>query len=334
MRLDDAILVASAHYIAKQGVIARGETLKDKDADWNRAWPDQCSRMFAQRWRAKRARALFLERRRLEVETLVDPYSGALYYEDVWSGALFDAKPRLFRAEPVHPPEPLWHLKVTTVTDQGTGVESPGWVYQHRKIPWKSSPTPPDGYRMCGVCGSDFATRRCVGAGCDGLLYCYACFVHYHPKDNFDWREHWTLCQRRIPVVEVSKAEREAEAEALAAGLNAAEVAAAEEQARREGDMAARVYEKSAAERAVRASQNIKERAERGVAKGTGSVGKGTGSSVGRGTSRGGSSRGSDDGSRPRSKSPDSDHGSSRGAPKSVKSGAGSKGSKGSSSKR
>ena len=78
------------------------------------------------------------------------------------------------------------------------------------------SPYPPVGYRMCQVCGSDFAVRACTGEGCAqggggggeggggeggggeggggavrSFNYCYRCFVQYHPRSDAQWRGHW-----------------------------------------------------------------------------------------------------------------------------------------------
>ena len=298
MRLDDAILVASAHYIAKMGVKLRKQTLVAKDKDWVNVWANQCSRVFAQRWRARKGRLDFLKERRLEIETMVDPFTGNLFYEVIKTGLRFDQKPLTFRADPVHPPEPLWFLQCKNVANEETGIEEPGWVYQHRKIPWKWSRVPPDNFRMCNVCSSDFATRRCVGEGCEGLCYCFACFKHYHPLDNYDWNEHWTLHQSRIPVQAVSKAEKAAEDAAIASGKTAAEAAAAIASAMLADQKAAVAFQKRQAEATAAASLRAKEESERGSKRG-GSVRSGSGN---------GSRSGSRSGSRrpdSRSKSPD-----------------------------
>ena len=319
MRLDDAIMVASAHYIAKMGVKLRKQTLVAKEKDWVDVWANQCSRVFAQRWRARKGRMMFLAERRLAIESIVDPYTGNLFYEEIKTGERFDQKPFTFRKEPVHPPEPLWFLQCKNVPNAETGIEEPGWVYQHRKIPWKWSREPPENFRMCNVCTSDFATRRCVGEGCDGLCYCYACFKHYHPLDNYDWNEHWMQHQSRIPVQPVSKAERAAEEEAIASGKSAAEAAAAVAAAMLSDQKAAVAFQKRQSEAQAAASIKAKEESERGSKRGSGSVRSGSrGDSRGgsRGDSRGGSrgdsrggSRGESRGSRSqaetRSKSPD-----------------------------
>ena len=329
MRLDDAVLVASAHYIAKQGVLKRRETLTAKDEDFVRAWRDQCARALALQWRKLQYRRAFLAQRRLEVETHVDAYTGALYYSDVETGAVFDAKPRIFRSQPVHPPEPLWHLKCSAgPPDPETGAETQQWSYQHRKIPWKTSEAPPEHVRMCGVCTTDFATRRCLGEGCDGLLYCYACFLHYHPRDNYDWAEHWRLHQRRVAVEPVSRAEREAEARARAAGESAAELQRQLEAAEHAERTRTAAFQKERAQKAAALEAEM-------AAVGTGATAAGGGAAGararGRAAARG--AAGSSRSSAPGSRSPDGDRSSRGGSAKgSAKGSTGKSGGGGASS--
>jgi hypothetical protein len=216
MRLKDAVLVSTAHYIAKRGCRMRAEKLIEKEKGWKTAVANEAARVFQQRWLAKKYREQALNDLRHNIEQLVDQQTGAPYYVDLETGRVFDTKPARFRSEDIHT-APDYYIK--------WDPERQRHVYAHRKIPWKTSDTPPPNFRICNVCGLDFATRRCPGRGCSGTLYCFSCFYSYHPRNDPAWTSHWNDAVR-LKVKVLTKAEAEAE-EVLAEEAAAAAAAAA-----------------------------------------------------------------------------------------------------------
>lgn len=253
MRLKDAVNVAAAHYVAKRGCRMRAELLIDKAKAWKTALENRSAMVFQHRWHCKQDRADFLDSLRRVIEQLVDPHTGALYYYNRETKKVFDTKPVLFRQQDVHPPPDFflkWDPTLTTVipaapVDPATGaavdvdgsdplatagqVQQGGWIYAHRRVPWKMLNTPPENYRICQVCNMEFATRRCHGLGCYGLLYCWNCFNSYHPESEVQWEDHWDNAER-ITVRQLNRAEMEEERNREAARLemvaDAAEAAA------------------------------------------------------------------------------------------------------------
>lgn len=229
MRLKDAIMVASAHYVAKCGCRMRAEKLQDKERAWKTAVSNEASRVFQRRWAAKQSRRQFLNELRTSIEQFIDPQTGSIYYYNIQTGKTFDTKPVMFRGDDVHP-LPDYYLKwdptVSSNPNDPTAPITGAYVYAHRKIPWKVLREPPPGYLLCYMCGVDFATRRCEEYGCYGYAYCWNCFSSYHPYEDKQWRDHWTKAQR-ITVKALNKTEAQTEliraAEATAAMKAAAE---------------------------------------------------------------------------------------------------------------
>ena len=181
MTLKDAAVVAEAHLIARGAEERRAELTREREAAWTLALRIRAAAKVYHAWTCWRLRRLFLDGIRMRTETIIDGETGVPYYLDTDTHMTYHSKLLLFRGEDVHTPAE-WYVKRA---GQGSSVAEAGgapYYYQHARQPWKHSATPPEGYSMCAVCGIDFATRRCLGSGCDGCVYCFACFVTYHPR--------------------------------------------------------------------------------------------------------------------------------------------------------
>ena len=170
MTLKDAAVVAEAHLIARGAEERRDELTKEREAAWALALRMRASAKVHHAWVCWRLRRRFLDEIRARTETLVDPGTGIPFYLDTDSGVAYHNKLLLFRAEEVHP-MPEWFVKRNDVG---------AVVYQHTQQAWLTSETPPEGFAMCSLCGVDFASRRCLGSGCDGAIYCFGCFCSVH----------------------------------------------------------------------------------------------------------------------------------------------------------
>jgi len=187
MQLKEAIYVATAHYVAKKGVQTREGMLQEKAKAWIRVRKERVSSLLSKRVLAIQQGRMLMRAMRAATEIRHDPYTGTLYYVTVATGRAFDNKPFLFRGGVVHPP-PDFIMRL----DRDTGDVT----YQNRRVPWRISPDPPRGYRLCYACGRDFVSRICPGEGCEGYNYCWPCFEAYHPRADPQWRGHWAEAAR------------------------------------------------------------------------------------------------------------------------------------------
>jgi hypothetical protein len=192
-RLDAATAVAAAHLEARELERARTQVRERRDAEIHEHYGVKAARALVGAFRARRFRRVLLDHVRSLTEQLVDHYTGDVFYVDRRTGRRSRDKPLVFRAGEEVRPLPRWTLR----QNAGTGQ----WYYHNGMAPWKSSPNPPPHVLLCGVCCMDIADRRCTGAGCDGLPYCYTCWESQHPVAMEEWRAH-EACMQRILVQE------------------------------------------------------------------------------------------------------------------------------------
>lgn len=126
----------------------------------------------------------------------------SLAYLHTPTGARFQRKPAAFGSMVVQPP-PEWvavphsDCNAAGAIDIGRGTHS----YHNVQQPWVVLESPPSGVALCsggghgsGCGGHGVATRCCPAPGCEGALYCFACFAARHAAGAGS--DHWVVFER------------------------------------------------------------------------------------------------------------------------------------------